>query len=98
MTNAGLPAWAFTAQDVATAPLPTNAVDLIIQRARITCRLTYLSRTGRRQVIPVGPCLVEVLGGRSLDIIWGVRGQRSAALSIEEIQAAQDLGHLVLLD
>lgn len=97
MTNSGFTAWAFAPQDVAPAPLPPNAMDLIIQRARITGRLTYLSRTGRRQVIPVGPCLVEVLGGRSLDIICGVSGQRSAALSIEEIRAAQDLGHLVLL-
>ena len=52
----------------------------------------------RRQNIPIGPCLVESLGGRSIDIIWGARGQSSVALPAEEIEAAQDHGHLVLLD
>jgi hypothetical protein len=38
------------------------------------------------------------MGGRSIDIIWGARGQSSVALPVEEIKAAQDQGHLVLLD
>lgn len=46
----------------------------------------------------MGPCVVECLGARSIDIIWGARGQSSVALPIEEIKAAQNCGHLVLLD
>jgi len=33
-----------------------------------------------------------------MDIIRGERGQRSVALPVEEIEAAQDQGHLLLLD
>jgi hypothetical protein len=42
--------------------------------------------------------MVESLGGRSIDIVWGALGQSCAALPIEEIEAAQAMGHLVLLD
>jgi hypothetical protein len=73
-------------------------IDITTHHARITGPLSYLSGKGRKQTIPVGPCLVECIGGRSIDIIWGERGQRSVALPIEEIQAAPDHGHLVLLD
>ena len=51
-----------------------------------------------KQNFPIGPRLVESLGWRGLDIIWSARGQRSGALPIEEIEAAQDHGHLVFLD
>lgn len=68
------------------------------RRARIAGPVPYLSGSGRRQNIPLGPCMVEQLAGRSIDIIWGARGQSSVALPIEEIQAARDQGHLVLLD
>lgn len=67
-------------------------------RARITGPVSYLSDNGLKQSIPIGPCLVERAGGRSIDIVWGERGQRSAALPVEAIEAAQDHGHLVLLD
>jgi hypothetical protein len=67
-------------------------------RARITGPVSYLSGSGRKQNIPIGPCLVESIGGRSIDIIWRARGQSSVALPVEEIEAAQDRGHLVLLD
>jgi hypothetical protein len=67
-------------------------------RARITGPVTYVSGNGRKQNIPIGPCLVECLAGRSIDIIWGQRGQSSVALPFETIEAAQDLGNLVLLD
>lgn len=66
--------------------------------ARITGPVPYRSGTGRKQNIPIGPCLVESLDGRSIDIIWGTRGQSSVALPVEEIEAAQDHGNLVLLD
>ena len=42
--------------------------------------------------------MVESVGARSIDIIWGTRGQSSVALPVEEIEAAQEIGHLVLLD
>ena len=73
-------------------------MDITTHHARITGPVSYLSGSGRRLNIPIGPCLVERLGGRSIDIIWGARGQSSVALPVEEIEAAQDHGHLVLLD
>jgi hypothetical protein len=73
-------------------------MDITTHQARITGPVPYRAGTGRMQNIPIGPCLVESLGGRSIDIVWGARGQSSVALPVEEIKAAQDLGHLVLLD
>jgi hypothetical protein len=73
-------------------------MDITTHRARITGPVPYRSGSGRRQTIPIGPCLVEWLGDRQIDIIWGARGQSSVALPIEEIERARDDGHLVLLD
>ena len=66
--------------------------------ARIVGPVSYLAGSGRKQTIPIGPCLVEKVDGQAIDIVWGARGQRSAARSIEEVEAAQDHGHLILLD
>jgi hypothetical protein len=75
------------------------AMDITTHHARIVGPVTYLAAgSGRRQNIPIGPCLVECVGGQLIDIIWGARGQSCVALPVEEIQAAQDHGHLVLLD
>lgn len=71
---------------------------LTTRRARITGPVSYLAGSGRKQKIPIGPCLIEDLGGRSIDIIWGSRGQSSVALPVEEIKAAREQGNLVLLD
>jgi len=73
-------------------------MDITTHHARITGPVYYRAGTGRKLHIPIGPCLVEIDGGRSIDIIWGARGQSSVALPIAEIEAAQDHGHLVLLD
>ena len=73
-------------------------MDITTHQARIVGPVAYRAGSGRIQNIPIGPCLVESLGGRSIDIIWGTRGQSSVALPVEEIEAAQDHGHLVLLD
>jgi len=73
-------------------------MDMSTHRARITGPVPYLAGSGRKQNIPIGPCLIESLGGRSVDIIWGVRGQSSVALPLEEIEAAKHSGRLVLLD
>ncbi|MFZ2990108.1 hypothetical protein [Ideonella sp.] len=67
-------------------------------RARIIGPVTYRAGSGRKHVIPLGPCLVESLGGDSLDVIWGARGQSCAALPVEDVESAQEHGHLVLLD
>jgi hypothetical protein len=66
--------------------------------ARITGPVSYLAASGRRVKIPLGPCMVERMDGKLTDIVWGTRGQSSVALPSDEVQAAQDLGHLVLLD
>jgi hypothetical protein len=73
-------------------------MDMSTQRARITGPIAYLGGNGRRQHIPIGPCLVESQCGRTMDIIWGARGQSSVALPLEEVESAKGLGHLVLLD
>jgi hypothetical protein len=66
--------------------------------ARITGPVSYLTGSGRKQEIPIGPCLVERLGDRLIDIIWGAQGESCVAFPVEAIEAAQDQGHLVLLD
>jgi hypothetical protein len=66
--------------------------------ARIVSPIPYRTGSGRQQNIPIGPCMVEGLGGQSVDIVWGTRGQSSVALPVEEIKAAQERGNLVLLD
>ncbi len=71
---------------------------LITRSARITGPVPYRGTNGVQHNIPLGPCLVEQLDGRLIDIIWGASGQRSAALPVKEVEAAQDTGNLVLLD
>lgn len=74
-------------------------MDITTRSARITDPIPFVAGPGRKQNIPVGPCLLEAVGGRpSVDIIWGARGQNCATLPIAEVQAAQSHGHLVLLD
>jgi hypothetical protein len=85
-----------------TQPLTTmptkQTMTMTTHTARITGPVTYVAANGRRVSIPLGPCMVESMDGALTDIIWGTRGQSSAALPSEEVQAAQDDGHLVLLD
>ena len=66
--------------------------------ARVTGPLPYAKSDGKTGNIPIGPCLIEQIDDRLVDIIWGGRGQSSAALPVEDIKAAADLGNLVLLD
>lgn len=73
-------------------------MDLTTHSARIVGPVSYRSGTGRIQSIPTGPCLVESLNGRLIDIIWGPRGQHSVALPFEVLKAAYDDGHLILLN
>ena len=67
-------------------------------RARITGPVSYLVGTGGTLTIPIGPCLVERIHGQLIDIVWGESGQNAVALPAEVVAAAQDHGHLVLLD
>jgi hypothetical protein len=66
--------------------------------ARVTGPIAYLSSGGKRATIPLGPCLVEEVDGEVVDIVWGPRGERSTVLPLEEFEAAEESGHLVLLD
>lgn len=74
-------------------------MQITTRSARITDPIPFLAGSGRQQHIPIGPCLIEAVGGRpSVDIIWGARGQSCATLPIAQVQAAQSQGQLVLLD
>jgi hypothetical protein len=66
--------------------------------ARITGPVRYVEADGAKAVIPLGPCLVEQLDGRSVDIFWGDSGDKTAALTFEDLEAAEGSGHLVVLD
>ena len=66
--------------------------------ARITGPIPYKSANGHAHNIPLGPCLIERLDGRLIDIIWGADGQRSAVLPVEDVKSAREHGNLLLLD
>jgi hypothetical protein len=66
--------------------------------ARIIGPIPYTKGDGKPGTIPAGPCLIEQVDNHSFDIIWGARGQSSAALRVEDVRAAADVGNLVLLD
>ncbi len=66
--------------------------------ARITGPIAYLSTGGKRANIPLGPCLVEELDDDQVDIVWGPRGERSTVIPVQALEAAEESGHLVLLD
>lgn len=73
-------------------------MNMTTHTARITGPVTYLAANGRKLNIPIGPCMVECMNGPLTDIVWGSRGQSSVALPSEAVRAAQEQGHLVLLD
>ncbi|MEO7337705.1 MAG: hypothetical protein ABIV63_14095 [Caldimonas sp.] len=66
--------------------------------ARISGPVHYLDARGNENLIPLGPCLVEQLDGRLVDICWGDCGDKTAALTFEALEAAEDEGHLVVFD
>ncbi|MBL8302251.1 MAG: hypothetical protein JNM26_05705 [Ideonella sp.] len=73
-------------------------MDITTRRARITGPVSYRGGSGRKQVIPIGPCVLESVGGRLVDVVWGTRGQSSVALPVEEVESARARGDLLLLD
>ena len=75
-----------------------HIMTMTLHTARITGPVPYRAQSGRQLHIPIGPCLVEDVDDRSVDIIWGAQGQSSAALPVEEIETAKGHGYLVLLD
>ncbi len=66
--------------------------------ARIIEPISYAKGGGETGTIPIGPCLIEQVDDHSFDIIWGARGQSCAALRVEDVKTAADVGDLVLLD
>lgn len=70
---------------------------ITIHCARITGHLSYMTESGMQRCIPIGPCLVELVDGRSIDIIWGAHAQSRAALATEEVAAAQLCGSLIVV-
>lgn len=71
---------------------------LTTRMARITGPVAYLASGGKHRNLPLGPCLVEQGKGESVDIVWGAKGQNSATLPLQELESAEESGHLVLLD
>ena len=65
---------------------------------RIVGPVAYVKNGGRRVNIPLGPCLIEPIDGQRVDVIWGASGQRSAILSMKDLETATSSGHLVLLE
>ncbi len=65
--------------------------------ARITGPLTYAKADSAKANIPIGACLVEQISGGLVNIVYGATGQSSAALPVEDVEAAAKQGHLVLL-
>ena len=66
--------------------------------ARITGPVLYTERGGNKSRAPLGSCIVERVDGHSVDIVWSAHGQSHAAMCLEDIEAAEDAGNLVLLD
>jgi len=73
-------------------------LDIKTHCARITGPVSYQAETGLLLDIPIGPCLIERHTASSIDVIWGANGQCFAALPVEDIEAAHERGHLILLD
>ncbi len=76
----------------------TMTMTITSHSARITGPVTYAKANGAITHIPIGPCLVEQVSGSLVDVIWGANGQSSAALPVDDVEAAAKQGHLVLLD
>jgi hypothetical protein len=77
---------------------PPSPMSNTTQCARVTGPISYLATSGRRAQIPLGPCILERGDGELIDIVWGHQGQSSTALPTAVVQAAQDEGHLLMLD
>lgn len=60
--------------------------------------MRFLDGDGKQVDIPVGPCLVEQTSSDRVDVIWGAKGQKCAALELSRIVEATQRGDLLILD
>ena len=67
-----------------------------LQHARIEGPVRCVTG-GSRLELPQGPCLMEHVDNRRVDIVWGDRGEHSAQVLISEIRRASDSGDFVVL-
>jgi hypothetical protein len=67
-----------------------------LQHARIAGPVQY-GATGATHELPRGPCLVERVDDRRVDVIWGDSGEHSAEVLVSEIKRAADRGDFVLI-
>lgn len=58
--------------------------------ARVTDPIFYNDERGAVSQVPVGPCLVEQIDHDKFDVIWGVHGQSSACVSVEDLKIAEE--------
>ncbi len=75
-----------------------KSMSTIPHSARITGPISYTTSEGKKRKIPLGPCMVEQSGPGAVDIVWGSKGESSAAFSVSEVKSAAEIGHLLLLD
>jgi hypothetical protein len=67
-----------------------------MQHARVAGPIRYASGNPRQE-LPRGPCLMERIDDRHVDIIWGESGEYSAEVLVSEIERAAVRGDLVLI-
>jgi hypothetical protein len=79
-------------------PTTGTVIAMTTRSARITGPVPYLGTDGNEGHVPLGPCLVERVDNRSIEVIWGSIGQSSVAFSPAALKSARDQGNLVLLD
>jgi hypothetical protein len=68
-----------------------------MRHARVAGPIRYASE-GAPHELPRGPCLVERIDDRHVDIIWGESGEHCAEVPVSEIMRATDHGDLVLIN
>ena len=69
-----------------------------LRSGRIVGPIPYIKSGGKRANIPLGPCLIEPIDERQVDIIWGTSGQHSTSLSMQDLEAETSTGCVVFLD
>ena len=65
---------------------------------RIVSPISYIKSGGKRANIRLGPCLIEPIDARQVDIIRGSNGEYCTSLSVQALKAATAIGYLVLLN
>ena len=63
-------------------------MDCTIKSGTLKLPLPYRRPDGRRDVVPPGPCLLELLSDGNSLVIWGEEGEFSARMSNETIKRA----------